>query len=113
MEYIDINPNDHIVCVNISKTYDKNERADNYDRARHYWVLKKERAEKANLVFAIVHGIVVAVFQPTRWYKSENPTYAKRYEFEGVELTESPYIGKCVWNVINPKSQNPVAYINC
>ena len=96
MEYIQINPNDHIVCVNISKTYDNSERADNYNR-----------------VFAIVHGIVVAVFQPIRWYKSENPKWSNRYEFEGTELSESPYIGKCVWNVINPKSQNPVAYINC
>lgn len=62
MEFIQLDPNDHIVCVNISKTYDNNERADNYDRARHYWVLSKERAEKASLVFAVVHGIVVAVF---------------------------------------------------
>lgn len=113
MEYIKINPNDHIICVNISKTYDSNERADNYDCARHYWVLSKKRAENANLVFAIVHGIVVAVFQPIRWYKSENPKWSNRYEFEGTELTGSLYIGKCVWNEINPKSQNPVAYINC
>lgn len=53
MEYIQINPNDHIVCVNISKTYDNSERADNYDRARHYWVLSKERAEKSNLVLPL------------------------------------------------------------
>lgn len=113
MEYIQITPNDHIVCVNISKTYDNNEHVDKYDRARHYWVLNKERAEKANLVFAVVHGIVVSVFQPIRWYKSESPKWLNRYEFEGAELSESPYIGKCVWNEINPKSQNPVAYINC
>ena len=76
-------------------------------------MLSKERAEKANLVFAVVHGIVVAVFQPIRWYKSENPKWSNRYEFEGTELSESPYIDKSVWNEINPKSQNPIAYINC
>lgn len=113
MEYIQLNPNDHIVCVNISKTYDSNERADNYDRARHYWRLSKERAEKANLVLAIVHGTVMAVFHPTRWYKSSNPKWPNRYEFEGSKISNSPYIGKCVWNEINHKSRNPVAYINC
>lgn len=113
MEYIQINPNDHIVCVNISKTYNNKERTDNYDCARHYWVLNKERVEKANIVFAIVHGIVVTVFQPIRWYKSENPQWSNRYEFEGIELINSAYIGKCVWNKINPKSRNPIAYINC
>ena len=112
MEYIELNPNDRIVCLNISKTYDNNERADNYDRTRHYWRLDKNRAEKANLVLAIVHGVVIAVFQPTRWNKSEHPKFTTRYEFEGTELFGSPYIGKCVWNEINHKSQTPVAYIN-
>lgn len=45
-QYIEIDPNDKIVCVNISCTYDKGERADNYDRARHYWNIKFEDKRK-------------------------------------------------------------------
>lgn len=35
-QYIKPSLEDHIVCVNISKTYNAKERLDNYDRARHY-----------------------------------------------------------------------------
>lgn len=113
MQFIDVDPNDHIVCVNISKTFDSKERADVYDCTRHYWRLNVSRADKANIVLAIVHGIVEAAYKPIRWYKSE--TYkgkTDRYEFDGVEIEDCPYIGKCVWNVINSKNQNPVSYIN-
>lgn len=109
-QFIDINPNDHIVCVNISKTFDANEREDNYDRARRYWRINVNRARNANLVLAVVHGIVVDVFEPTLWYESK--TYVGRFEFEGKPVENSPYKGKCVWNVVNPKSQSPILYIN-
>ncbi len=112
-QYFEPSIDDRIICVNISKTFDAKERLDNYDRARHYWRLNVKRAEKANLVLATVHGIVVEVFQPIRWYKSE--TYKSktvRYEFDGIKIDNSPYLGKCVWNIVNPKAQNPVSYIN-
>lgn len=112
IQFIEVKSQDRIVCLNISKTYKSKEREDFYDCARHYWRLNVERAEKANLVFAIVDGIVVDVFQPIRWYKSKHPKYTSRYEFEGVEEEDSAYLGRCVWNLINPKSQNPVSYIN-
>ena len=89
------------------------EREDIYDCARHYWRLSVNRAEKAEYVLAIVHGIVKAVFKPIRWYRSE--TFigkSVRYEFDGVMVEYSPFIGLCVWNCVNSKSQNPVAYIN-
>lgn len=63
-QYIEIDPKDKIICVNISSTFDKGERTDNYDRARHYWKVSLSRANKANLVLATVHGIVKAVFKP-------------------------------------------------
>ena len=81
--------------------------------ARHYWHLNVNRAEKAEYVLAVVHGIVKAVFKPIRWYKSEKYIgKSVRYEFEGVMVTDSPFIGLCVWNVVNKKARNPVAYIN-
>ena len=111
--YIQPTSHDHLLCVNISKTFDNKEREDIYDCARHYWRLSVNRAEKAEYVLAIVHGIVKAVFKPFRWYKSENYIgKSVRYEFEGEIVDNSPFIGLCVWNIVNHKSQNPVAYIN-
>ena len=111
-QYIDVRPEDHILCLNISKTYKSKERTDIYDCVRHYWRLNIKRAELANLVFAIVDGIIVGVFQPIRWYKSNHPQYTNRFEFEGVEKECSFYLGKSVLNVRNSKNQNPVSYIN-
>ena len=48
IKYIQPTQNDHLLCVNISKTFDNNEREDIYDCARHYWRLSVNRAEKAN-----------------------------------------------------------------
>ncbi|MGM9802976.1 MAG: hypothetical protein ACI308_02240 [Muribaculaceae bacterium] len=113
IKYIQPTSNDHLLCVNISKTFDNNERKDVYDCARHYWRLNVNRAEKADYVLAVVHGIVKAVFKPTRWYKSETfISKSVRYEFDGIEVEDSSFIGLCVWNVVNHRSQNPVSYIN-
>ena len=59
--YIQPTPHDHLLCVNISKTFYNKEREDIYDCARHYWRLSVNRAEKTEYVLAIVHGIVKAV----------------------------------------------------
>lgn len=110
-QYIEIAPNDRIICVNISSTFDNKDRADNYDRARHYWRVSPTRASKANLVLATVHGIVKAVFKPHRWYLTDSTKYPGTYEFDGEEVNDSPYIGKCVWNVVN-KHTVAFSYIN-
>lgn len=110
-QYIEIDPNDKIICVNISSSFDKKERADNYDRARHYWKVSPKRANKANLVLATAHGIVIAVFKPFKWYQTNSIKYPGRYEFDGEEVKDSPYLGKCVWNVVN-KHTVSIAYIN-
>lgn len=113
IKYIQPTTADRLLCVNISKSFDNNKEAPIYDLARHYWRLNVNRAEKAEYVLAIVHGIVKAVFKPLRWYMSE--TYKSetiRYEFDGIPEENSPFIGQCVWNIINPKSRNPVSYIN-
>lgn len=110
-QYIDVDPNDKIVCVNISSTYDNRERENNYDRARHYWKVSLQRACKSNIVLATVHGIVVAVYRPTRWYLTTSKQFPGTCEFEGEEVIDSPYLGKCVWNVVS-KYTVTFAYIN-
>lgn len=110
-QYIEIDPNDRIICVNISRTFDKNEGADDYDRARHYWRVSLARASKANLVLATVHGIVKAVFVPHKWYLTDSEEYLGRCEFDGEPVDDSPYLGKCVWNIISKRTVS-FAYIN-
>lgn len=112
-QFIEPTEKDRLLCLNISKTSDNHERANDYERTRHYWRLNVNRARKAHYVLAVVHGIVKAVFKPTRWAKAEDwngPTV--RYEFEGTEIPDSPFLGLSVWNIVNPKNQNPVSYIN-
>ena len=112
MEFIEPLKGDRIVCVNIGKTYNKRESL--YDATRHYWRLNGNRAQLATHVIGVVNGIVKCVFIPEKWYITSNtsPELIGRWEFKGVEDEDSPYLGKSVYNVVNHRSSNPVAYIN-
>ncbi|MBO5601037.1 MAG: hypothetical protein J5957_00330, partial [Prevotella sp.] len=76
---------------------------------RKYWKMNGERAKSATYVLSLYRGIVRAVFKPTRWYKSQE--YEGRWEFDGIEVNDSPYLHKSVKNIINC-GQNPVTYYN-
>ena len=112
-KYINPNPNDRIIFINICQTYKTGERGSIYEATRKYWRLNGKRAEKATHVLAIVDGIVLAVFKPTKWYITDDTRYkrAGRWEFEGEELYDTPYIGKSMRNLLKP-SQNPIQYFN-
>lgn len=106
-----------IIAFNISKSYDlflhgKGDRHSIYDCTRHYWAnVKKERAELAEFAFGVAHGKIVGVYKPISWryveYKSGH-----RIEFEGAEISDSPYLGLDVSEFFY-KAQNPVRYIGC
>lgn len=110
-QFIEVSPDERIICVNVSKSVKDSAGCDIFGCARRYWRVDVTRAEKADLVLALNHGIVVGVFRPLRWFKTANPQYAGRYEFEGEMVEESPYFGKCVWNIISKRTQS-FAYIN-
>lgn len=106
---IEPSPNDRFVCININKTYNNGERDNIYEATRKYWKMNGERAKSATYVLSLYRGIVRAVFKPTRWYKSQE--YEGRWEFDGIEVNDSPYLHKSVKNIINC-GQNPVTYYN-
>ena len=112
-EFIEPNPDDRIIFINICRTYQSGERESLYEATRKYWRLNGKRAEKATLVLAVVKGIVLAVFKPKIWYKTKDTRYKRtgRWEFEGDEVYDSPYIGKSMRNLLGP-SQNPIQYFN-
>ena len=82
-----------------------------YECVRKYWRLNGERAQKAEYVFAISSGYIVGVFKPTRWFLTDAKEYKGRWEFEGEEILDSPYLYMDISYIIG-KRQNPVSYIN-
>lgn len=111
MKEFENNTNERIVCVNITKTQTNGDRPNLYERARKYWRLNGNRAQKADLVFAICNKHIIGVFKPKIWYLTECTEEMGRWEFEGEELKDSPYLNMSIANLWG-KRQNPVMYIN-
>ena len=110
---------DKLICININKTYNRPDadyygtRDSIYEATRKYWKLNGNRAKQADYVLATFQGIVRAVFKPTSWHISEKEfDSGKRWEFEGVEVLDSPYLNTSVKGLIRPGNQNPIFYIN-
>ena len=74
---------------------------DLYEKTRHDWKLKPERAAKAELVFAVYNCQVVEVYVPERWFEE---IHTKRLTFEGkiapFELRKK-YIGLTLPNFVS------------
>lgn len=109
--YFENNNKDKIVCFNISRTYLLCERPNLYECTRKYWRLSGKRVQNADLVFAVCSGYIVGVFKPKFWHLTESKEYVGRWEFEGEEIVDSPFVNMNISHLIG-KRQNPVAYIN-
>ncbi|MCQ2246644.1 MAG: endonuclease [Bacteroidaceae bacterium] len=115
---IEVDEKDSIIFININRSYgtnakDEYKRPSLYEATRKSWVLKPERANKANLVLAVYRGVVRGVFKPTsKWYNAEEEGYSNRYMIDAVEVTDSPYLNKSVVDLFT-QSQNPIHYYNC
>lgn len=103
--------NYRILCFNIKRTYFSGKRANLYECVRKYWRLNGKRAKNADFVFAICSGIIVGVFKPIHWYVTDIQKYHGRWEFEGEEIKDSPFINMNISHLLG-KRQNPVMYIN-
>ena len=49
--------------------------------------------------------------KPTHWFLTDSNEYVGRWEFEGVEISDSPYLHMDISQLVG-KRQNPVSYIN-
>lgn len=103
--------NNQIICFNVTRTYLLCKRPSLYECVRKYWRLNGERAKKAEYVFAIYSSYIVGVFKPTHWFLTDSNEYVGRWEFEGVEISDSPYLHMDISQLVG-KRQNPVSYIN-
>lgn len=98
---------DRIICLKVGKIL----RDNLYEMTCKYWKLDINRARKSTHVLSVVNGIVKEVYIPTEWKLTDNPQYAGRYEFTGIEDDNSTYIGKSVKSIYG-RGSNPVKYIN-
>ena len=92
--------NEKILCLNVTRTHLLCERSNLYECTRKYWRLNGNRAQNAELVFAVSQGYIVGVYKPTRWFLSED--YIGRWEFEGEEIED---VGKTSYKEF-PKLDN-------
>ncbi|MCX8487157.1 MAG: excinuclease ABC, partial [Crocinitomicaceae bacterium] len=79
-----------------------------------WWVLDKKRAENTELVLAEYKGVIRAVFKPEKWVQDIENRGAKRWGFEGPEITSKDildiYLNK---EVAKSKGMaNPIRYFN-
>jgi hypothetical protein len=77
-----------LVCVN--KTVSENANVKEvYEGARYAWNLEINRAEKAQVVLAVLQGTIVGVFVPTEWLDATAENFpghqpaSGRYGFNG------------------------------
>lgn len=116
-EPIKISASDRILFVNIKRSFHCTDRHSEYYRpstyeaTRKYWRISKQRLSKISLVVGHIDGIVKEVIAPEKWNLSTDARYPKRYECEGKELKNSPYLGKDASQIITI-GQNSVAYYN-
>lgn len=101
-EVMEIAAGHHVIAINVRRSAE--EKIDFYHAVRHSWRINKSRAEKANIVFAVVEGICRAVFVPEVWVDATVANFPDldqdmigRYGFFGVradQATEGLYLGK-------------------
>ena len=96
-----------------------------YESARGVWKLDPERARRAELALAVVHGVVKEVYRPQRWVKAGTLVYATRtaddvdapgrWEFEGTiaeAAVRAQYVGRSVRGYLGRNAMNPIRYVN-
>ena len=111
-------PNDKVVLLNISKSYnaDKNTdpmfvRENDYEMTRKYWTVNLDIVREAEYAFGVANGIVVAVFTDLKWDYIKSPYFGTmRKAFTGRRVDNSPYLGLDLSEYMSVR--NPFRYVN-
>lgn len=107
IEYF-INSDYKLLIININKTKSYKSL---YDATRSSWKLSESRVKNVDFVLSEYHGVVRAIYKPTKWQRTAN---MKRLEFEGYEVNEGDIYNYFIYKKIPKKigNQNPIRYIN-
>lgn len=103
-----------LLCININTTFLVEH--DVYTAVRSAWYLSKETADKCDFVVAEYRGIVRGVYTVRGKWKDSGLRTGKnnqiiRYEFDGDEVHNSPYLNTRITPERNKGNRNPVRYI--
>ncbi|WP_448325877.1 LEM-3-like GIY-YIG domain-containing protein [Sulfitobacter sp. M13] len=117
---------DKLILININSA-DHGSTDELLDRTRYAWRISRQRAEKAQYVLAVIHGVVHGVFVPTIWY----PATAEHFPSDRFGATDPLRLGfhglsapAGVWeHYVGLRGkrlpegmrhgQNPIRYHNC
>lgn len=111
-------PNDKVVLLNISKSYNADKdtdpmfvRENDYEMTRKYWTVNLDIVREAEYAFGVANGIVVAVFTDLKWDYIKSPYFGTmRKAFTGRRVDNSPYLGLDLSEYMSVR--NPFRYVN-
>jgi len=83
-ETIEYDPSHKIMVIKTKWATVEERGGEVYQAIRARWKVRKDRAERAHYILAIIDGICRDVFKPEKWKRS-SPPEDKRYEFDGVK----------------------------
>lgn len=117
---IDPIPGDKLLLVSLNRSYNRSKacgvyrRANDYERARKYWPISSDKADKIDYILGVYRGIVrivIGVKGYTTCEVAEDGTVFKRprFSFVGDIIPDSPYLNKDVTDY--PFTGNSVTYI--
>lgn len=119
--------NDKLILININSA-EHNSVSELYDRVRYAWRMSLYRAQQADYVLAVIHGVVHGVFIPEKWLPAIpehfppprfSETDPSRLGFHGCKAPDEiwdRYVGgrgKRLPEDMCHKGQNPIRYHNC
>ena len=111
-------PNDKVVLLNITKSYNADEhtpamfrRENEYEMTRKYWTVNLDIVRQAEFALGVANGKVVAVFTDLKWDYIECPFICTlRKGFTGRPVNDSPYLGLDLSEYMSIR--NPFRYVN-
>ena len=120
-ELLSENSSDKLIFVNIKVSYEAMQRNDRehplyrnslYDCTRMYWPISEEMYDAATHILGCYKGKVFEVITIKNRYIEPSGEYAGRKVFEGVEESDSPYMGMDLHEIFDSLRNFRVKYWN-
>lgn len=119
--------NDKLILININSS-EHSSKEELLDRVRYAWRISLRRAQQADYVAAVIHGVIRGVFVPEQWMSANDEHFSSdkrfgtpvspRLGFKGRPASDevwAKYVGARGKRLPEEKrhGQNPVRYHNC
>ncbi len=120
-ELLSENSSDKLIFVNIKVSYEAMQRNDRehplyrnslYDCTRMYWPISEEKYDAATHILGCYKSKVLEVITIKNRYIEPSGEYAGRKVFEGIEESDSPYMGMDLHEIFDSLANFRVKYWN-